>query len=346
MTTTFDTALRASKKQGNLREQRRAELNKQWRNYLQNSPVETRDITISNEGGALVQEEQLEFVSIALKQYAPLTQYANVRYSVQGREVKASRVVDTSKGLYLFDEGSSSLATVEEDPAFSSNVIAGDLFTTGRVSYSWNLVRDSGFDLVNLLTGLTDTRIGRGIESILTNGLDTGSTTTPGNPGLINIANVATTTGTLASGIGWSDIVNTFDALDPAYLPRASWLMTSKTRNFLAGLTSSTSRPFFVPAPNSGALDMLLNRPVVINESLANVTTSSGTVTGPANGIPILFGSLYDGLEVTISDPRVVSFTESPGLVENQKSALAVWLRVGSTSLAAGSIQALKLAAS
>jgi HK97 family phage major capsid protein len=327
-------------------QERRSELNRAWRGYLQGWNLETRDITISSEGGALVPEEQLDFVSIALKQYAPLTQYANVRYSVQGREVKASRVVDTSKGLYLFNEGSSSLATMEEDPTFSSDMIAGDLFSTGRISYSWNLVRDSGFDLVNLLTGLTDTRIGRGIESILTNGLDTGSTTLPGNPGLINIANVATTTTTLSGGIGWTDIVNVFDSLDAAFLPRANWLMSSKTRNFLASLKDSTSRSFFVPAPNTGTLDMLLNRPIVINESLPNVTTSSGIVTGPANGIPILFGSLYDGLEVTISDPRVQAFTESPGLVENQKSALSVWLRVGSTSLAAGSLQALKLAAS
>jgi HK97 family phage major capsid protein len=326
-------------------QERRSELNKAWRNYLQNNPVETRDIKTSNEGGAFVPEEFLsEFLSIALKAYAPLTQYANVRYSVDGREVKAARVVDTSKGLYLFNEGTGSLAATEEDPSFSSSVIQGDLLTTGRISYSWQLVRDSGFDLVNLLTNLCDTRIGRGIESILTNGLDTASTTTPGNPGLSNIANVATTTAAFSAGIGWKDLINTFDALDAAYLPRAVWQMSSKTRNYLATLEDSTSRSIFVPAPNSGALDRLLNKEVIINESLPDVTTTGGVVTGPADSLPILFGSLYDGLEVTISDPRVVSFTESPGLVENQKSALAVWLRVGSVSLASGAIQALKLA--
>jgi HK97 family phage major capsid protein len=318
-------------------EQRRAKLNSAWRGYLQRS-LEQRDITISAEGGGLIPQELSNFISIALKQYAPLTRYANVRYSINGRQVKASRVVDTSKGLYLFTEGSTSLAGTEQDPVFSSDVITGDLFSTGRIAYSWNLVRDSGFDLEQLLSGLTDTRIGRGIESILTGAIDSAGAATPGNPGLINIANVSVTTASLAANVTFPNIADLYESLDSAYLPRAIWQMNSSTRlSFLKSL-DSTNRSLFVPAPNSDGLDMLLGRPIVINSSLPNL--------GTANAIPILFGSLYDGLEVTISDPRVQAFTESPGLVENQKSALSVWLRVGSVSLAAGSIQALKLAAS
>lgn len=322
------------------REQRRAKLNSAWREYLRGHSdqrvQEHRDIISSSDGGggAVVPQEFSGFLSESLKYYAPLFDYANVRVSPNGRSVKVSRVNDTTHGLTLITEGSST-PVAEVDPGFSSSLVSTDLFTSGLTRFSNQLLSDSYFDLERLLTNLTSLRVGRGIETLLTLGTDSSSTSTPNNPGLINIAQTATTTATLAAGIGWADLIKTFDALETAYLAKAIWLMSSKTRNFLALQEDSTSRPYFVPAPNADGFDMLLGKPIVINNSLALPTT--------ANGKPILFGSLFDGLQIVSSEVRVQTLVER--FAEVNESAIIVSTRVGSASLQAGAIQALKLAA-
>ncbi len=130
------------------------------------------------------------------------------------------------------------------------------------------MLSDSDFDLNTLLTNLVSSRIGRGAEKAITLGKDAAGTTLPNNPGLINIAQTATTTTTIAAGIGWTDLTNTFDALDAAYLPRAIWQMSSKTRNYLVGLKDGFGRPFFTPSTDGG-MDYLLGRPIVLNQIIA-----------------------------------------------------------------------------
>ena len=324
------------------REQRRAKLNAAWRAHLlghyDERIKEQRDLLTSSDGqgGAVVSQEFSGFLSESLKWFCPLFNYANVRQSTNGRSVKIGRVSDQTHGLTLITEGSST-PVAEVDPSFSSSVVSKDLFTSGVIRFSNQLLSDSFFDLETLLTNLSASRVGRGIETLLTLGTVSSGTATPNNPGLLSIAQIATTTSALASGIGWSDLIETFDALDVAYLPKAVWLMSSKVRNYLAGLEDSTSRPYFVPAPNADGLDMLLGKPVVINNSLAqNVTT--------ANSKPILFGNLVAGLQVVSSQVRVQTLSER--FAEFNESALIVSTRIGSQSLQLGALQVLKLAAS
>ena len=146
-----------------------------------------------------------------------------------------------------------------------------DLLSSGITRFSNQLLSDSYFDLEQLLTNLTASRVGRGIEKLLTLGLDQSGTATPNNAGLLSIAQTATTTATIAGGIGWTDLVNVFDSLDAAYSPRAIWQMSSKTRNYLLSLKDSNGRPFFTPSTDGG-LDYLLGKPIVINQSLPSPT--------------------------------------------------------------------------
>ena len=322
------------------REQRRANLNAAWRSHLRGRNdhriKEHRDIltTTASDGATLIPVEFNGFVATAMKYYAPLTQFVRTRFSSNGRPVKVSKVDDSGNGLSLIIEGSGT-PVPEADPTFSSVTVATDLFTAGQIRYSNQLAEDSAFDVETFLTGLADMRYGRGLEKILTLGTDSSGTSTPNNPGLLNIAQTATTTATLAGGIGWGDLVATFDALDASYLPKSMWQMSSKTRNYLSGLKDSTGRPFFTPATDGG-FDYLLGRPIVINQSLPLYST--------ANATPILFGSLWDGFQMIASEVRVQTVHER--YAEVNESALIVSTRVGSTGLVAGAIKSLKLAAS
>ncbi len=275
------------------------------------------------------------FLSESLKWFAPLLQYANVRRTTDGRSVKVCRVDDSLHGLSLVAEGNT---LSEVDPTFSSNVVSADPLSSGLVRYSNQLLSDSAFDLERLLTDLTSSRIGRGVEKAIVLGKDVSNVTLPNNPGLVSLANVASTTTAIAAGVGWTDLVNVFDALDAAYANRAVWLMNSKTRNYLASAKDSTSRSYFVPGTQS-SLDMLLGRPIVITQSLPLITI--------ANSTPIILADLYSGLQVIVSEPRVAILRER--FAEFNESSLGTSLRLGSVGLqtgANGAIQALKIAAS
>jgi HK97 family phage major capsid protein len=319
------------------REQRRATLNETFRAYLRGRLdqriTEHRDLETSSDGagGAAIPQEFSGFLSETLKWFCPMFDYANVRQSPNGRSVKICRVDDSTHGLTLIAEGTT---LSETDPTFSSTVVSADPLSSGLVRYSNQLLSDSAFDLEQLLKNLTSSRIGRGIEKALTLGTDVAGTPLPNSPGLVSLSQIASTTSTIAAGVGWTDITNLFDSLDTAYLPRSIFLMNSKTRNYLAGLKDSTGRSFFVPG-TANSLDMLLGRPIVINQSLGLVTTASAK--------PILFGSLFDGLQVIASEPRVAVLRER--FAEVNESALVTSIRIGSASLQAGAIQALRIAA-
>lgn len=330
-------------RQDESKRERRAKLNEAWRSYLQgrydDKIQEHRDIlsTQVNGGGAVVPEEFSGFLSQTLKLYASLFDYANVRQSPNGRSVKIPKVTDTSNGLTLITEGSVSLT--ETDPTYSSSIVNTDLFSSGVIRFSNELLADSYFDLERMLSDLSSIRVGRGIERLLTTATDQNGTATPNNPGLLSIAQVATTTASIAGFVGWSDITSTYNALDAAYLPKAIWQMSSQTRNALTQLRDSTGRPFFTPSTDGG-MDYLLGKPIVINQSLA--TPTAGVFA--ANAKPILFGSLYDGLQVVSSEVRVQTLVER--FADKYESAIIVSTRIGSASLQANSLQALQIAAS
>ncbi len=84
---------------------------------------------------------------------------------------------------------------------------------------------------------------------------------------------------------------------------------------------------------------MLLGRPIVINQSLASPT--AGVFSASVK--PIIFGSPYEGFQVVSSAVNTVTLVER--FAEVNESAIIVSTRVGSASLQAGAIQALKIAA-
>jgi HK97 family phage major capsid protein len=323
-------------------EQRKANTNAAWRTWFKSgysdAIPEHRDLLSSSDdtGGALVPEDMAtDFYSSALKYYFPAAQYVRTRWTDNSHPVKISRVDDRNSGLYLISEGS---GPSEVDPTdFSSSVLTYDQFSTGEVIFANELLQDSAFDLVDFLTDLASIRFGRGLAQIVTNGSDTASSATPNNIGMVNIASTGTSTSVLANGISWTDITNLYESLDTAFLPKAIWQMNTTTRLALLQQKDSTGRPFYTPAPTVNDFDMLLGRPVVINNALTGNPTT-------ANSAPILFGDLYNGVQMTIR--RLRSRVLRERYADIYSSALLTYTGVASTALAPGALQKLVMAAS
>lgn len=321
------------------REQRTNEVWRKWlkSGYDERIPEHRTLLTSTDgEGGALLpQDMEKTFVAQAVAFYAPLLDYARVRWADTSNPVKWSRVDDRESGLNLISEGGGPVTEV--DPTdFSSSLVALDKFSTGQIKYSKQLYEDSNWNLPDFLSQLCSIRFGRGLERILTRGLSTDGSVTPNNVGIVSLASTGVTTTALANGVAYSDLVNLLDQLDNIFFPKAVWMLNSRTRTYLLQQKDGTGRSFYVPAPTKSELDQLFGIPVVINQSLDNVTV--------ANGVPIVLGSLSDGLGVSIRHLRVNVLRER--YADTFEDALIADTAIGSTALAPGALQKLVLAAS
>ncbi len=310
-------------------EERKANVSRAFRSYILNGRgglnVEERDLLTTGSAGALIPQEFFPVLTDALKFYGPIVQELKQRITPgSAAPLKISLVNDTTNSLTLIGEGTT---VTETDPTFQSRIVGADLLSSGLVKVSVQELEDSSFDLSSWLRDAFGLSYGRGIEAAVTNAKDGSGTALPNFTALTSIAQVATTTGTLNGGIGWTDLVNTFAGLDTAYLPNAKWSMTPQTRNYLLAQKDGFGRPFFTPDPTGQQpFSMLMSYPIVFNTSLPQMG---------ANAVPILFGDFRSAaLFRTDGAPELVVLNER--YMDTLEKGFFLYQRAGVASLDAG----------
>ena len=300
--------------------------------------AEYRDLLTTSDasGGALIPQMFSGILVDALKFYGPIADRVSQKVTDnKGVPMKVSYDNDTTNGLTLLGtEGSSSPA--ETDPAFSSQILGVDTVTGGLVKVSFQELEDSSFDLDAFIRSKFSIRYARGLEKVITLGVDSAGTTLPNQPtgGLLASAHVVETTASVAAGIGWDDLTATFAAIDPAYaIPgKASWSMNSTTRAYLIGLKDGFGRPYFTPDPVAdNPFGKLLGYDVVLNQSMPNMGASAK---------PILFGDLQQSyLLRTDGQPSILRLNER--YADTLEVGFYLWSRIGGLSLAQSSVYPL-----
>jgi len=314
-------------------------------------PQEYRDLLTTSDatGGALVPQLFSGILVDALKWYGPVAQYVAKKVTDDnGAPMKVSFDNDTASGIVLLGtQGTSSPA--ETDPVLASVLLGTDSVTGGLVKVSFQELQDSYFDLDAFLRDKFSIRYARGVERAITLGLDSASTTLPNQStgGLLGATQVGTTTASVAAGIGWDDLVNTFGAIDPSYsIPgKATWMFNSSTRAYLLGLKDGFGRPYFTPDPSlDNPFGKLLGYDVVLNQSMPGPTSNVFT----ANSTPILFGDLSKSyLLRTDGQPSVLRLNERYS--DTLEVGFYMWSRIGGLYLGQSGVNpilSLRIAAS
>lgn len=254
------------------------------RSYLRPAGIEQRDLgTVT--GGSITGGSQLipqAFYGVltqAQKSWGALTTILNVKKTDTGAPMKIALDNDTTNILSVIGEAT---AVSEADPTLSGVISSTDFCTTGVVKVSLAELQDSAFDLDAFIRDSFGKRYWRGVSSLITAGSGSGNVQS-----IVSSATVAATSAA-PTAIGYADLLAVYAALDPAYIDNASWVFNSSTRAALMGVLDSTGRPLFQPALSSpsGSLDMLLGRPVVLNQYQANVAATNKAV---------LFGDFSSG---------------------------------------------------
>jgi HK97 family phage major capsid protein len=319
---------------------RQGEAFRQYARYgMSGVSSEYRDLLTTGSAGALIPQGFLPELIAAQKWAGPIAQAVKQKVTdSNGAPIKISLVNDTGNSLTLVGEGSS---ISEADPAFISKILGTDLVHGGLVKVSIQELEDSAFDLSTWLADAFGTRWARGIEKAVTLGVDGAGTVLPSQAagGLLATATVAETTSTLAAGIGWTDLVAAYAALDPSYVQRATWVMNSQTRAYLIGLKDGFGKPYFENDPsNSAPFTRIMGFDILIDQAMPNMG---------ANATPILFGSLTDSyLLRTDGTPQLVRLNER--YMDTLEIGFFLYSRIGGCSLDAGvhPLMAVKQAAS
>lgn len=165
-------------------------------------------------------------------------------------------------------------AAAAQDLAFGTNSLDAYMFSSKIVLASLQFMQDSNVSEQWLAKKLGE-RIGRILSSKFTVGA--GTTTPDGimvsaTIGVTGSGSIATTT-----GIAYDNLVDMQESLDPAYgnHPNAKWMMHQSMRKVIRKLKDTTGRPIWEPSTQVGTPDVLLGRPVVINNDMATVAVNS-----------------------------------------------------------------------
>jgi len=237
---------------------------------------EIRDLNVGSTGTPLVPTGFSDTLTEAAKLWGQLAVSVKQMKTATGEPMRIPLANDTANAFTLLGEA---VAVSEVDPTLTGLTSQVDKIQSGIVKVSKELLADSAFDLDSWLRGEFAKRYWRGVSAAITNGTSTGNVAAIGT---VAVAGITTASPT---AIAYGEIAEMYGTLEAAYIPSASWVMSSTTRAYFLGVVDGFGRPLYVPNANSDNLDKILGIPVVINQYAPSIAATT---------VPIMLGSLTD----------------------------------------------------
>ncbi len=285
---------------------------------------EKRDLTTTSMGAVIPQLFNSQIVD-AQKLVGNLVSVVGKKVTdMSGAPLKVGMTNDTGNTLTTMTGETTVVG--EADPAVSGFIMQVDTVATS-VKVSYQELEDNSFDVASWIKTKFGIRYFRGLEYLLANG---------------NASNVASVVSTATLGatseaaglIGYDDFVAIYSALDPAYEGNANWAMNSTTRARVMGLKDTLGRPLFIPNPNSGVLDHILGRPIVLSQPLPTAFTSGN--------VGVLYGDFNEGYLLRTDGPMSIRRSDDR-FVDSLETIFVAYARVGGHSTDAGTHPILAL---
>ena len=233
---------------------------------------ETRELTTSN-SGYLVPQAFYPILTEAQKSFGQILNVITQQDADNGAPMKYSTVSDVANVMTVLGEGTTD-ATEVDPTSITGAIINTDFCTTGVILISLPELQDSQFDLDSWIKSAFGKRYFRGMSNWVTNGNSS-------NIGSLKTSATVGHTTASTTVIAWADVAAMYGSLDPAYEGNAKWSLNTTTRAQLLGVVDSLGRPLYVPAVTAESFDMLLGRPVILNQFLDNPG---------AGNIPVMYG--------------------------------------------------------
>lgn len=225
-------------------------------------------------GGYTVPTTLANMLSEAMKQFGPLytDDLCTFIDTASGNPMKLPTIDDTAGTGYAHTEAAALTDDGSADAVFGQAALDAYTYDTRFVRWSWELNNDSIFAMEQLLARLLGTRLGRIANNKLTVG--TGSS----QPNGIVTASSLGKTAASTSAIAADEIIDFFHAVDPAYRnsPKARFMMNDSTLAAVRKLKDGQGNYLWqMGNVQVGAPDVLLGKPVVVNQDMASIATGN-----------------------------------------------------------------------
>ncbi|MGZ4521857.1 MAG: phage major capsid protein [Mycobacteriaceae bacterium] len=227
---------------------------------------ETRALGIGTgaAGGYAVPQGFRDVLIETLKYYNSVRQVATVITTDSGATLPWPTNNDTANVGAILAENSQ---ITQQDVTLGQEQLSAYMYTSKLVLVSLQLLQDSAINVESFLARKLGQRIGRIQNQHFTTGSGTGQPL-----GLVTggtLVSQAATGSTTA--IKYADLVNTMFKVDPAYRNggNVKWMWSDTALSTIRQLVDGQGRPLWEPSVQAGTPDILLGKPVIINNDLA-----------------------------------------------------------------------------
>ena len=257
--------------------------------------------TTNTEGGYTTDIQYMRAVERAMKDFGGMLEAADTINTASGATMNFPTNDATGETGAIVGQNT----TVSRvDTTFGNVSMDVYKYTSNDIAIPWELIQDSFIDIESLIQDILGERLGRILNTHCTTG--TGSSQPRGIVTGATLGKTGTT-GQTATVI-YDDLVDLEHSVDPAYrkLKGVGFMMADSSLKVVRKIKDSNGRPIFVPgyeqgAPG-GAPDMLLNRPIFINQDVAAMA---------ANAKSILFGAFKKYKIRKVMDLTLFRMTDS-----------------------------------
>lgn len=273
--------------------------------------------TTPGEGGYTVPTEVAAMVIDRLKAFGGMRE--------------AATPMTTETGHPMTFPGSDGTGEVGEIVAENGGASSGDITFTGvslpvykysskKIALPLELIQDSAIDVVAFVVNRLATRIARAQNLHFTTGTGSGQPT-----GVITASSVGKTgaTGQTVT-VTYADLVDLKHSVNRAYRSNAKFMMNDQSVAAVSKIVDTVGRPIWVPAVAEGAPDMLLGKPIIVNDDVAVMA---------ANAKSIAFGDFAQYTIRDVANSTTMRRFDDSAFALNGQVGFCGWTRSGGNLL-------------
>ena len=226
-----------------------------------NMTDEVRTMQTSNSGGIIPTTLHDQIVE-KLDEVAPLFSQARL-FQVEGGKIDIVKESETvSEAAFVGENQDLTPADFRLEKVTLSNKRCGSAIVLTNA-----LIQDAGVDVAGYSMNVLTKRLGKALDKVVINGKKS-----EGQPeGLLNAPEKCHIETAVSGVVGIEDFITAYNAMHPAYLAKATWVMNKNTFDAISKLKDATGNFYVVrDVVASGIVHKLLGIPVQISTAMAD----------------------------------------------------------------------------
>ncbi|MFN7725160.1 MAG: phage major capsid protein [Rubrivivax sp.] len=283
--------------------------------------------TTPAEGGFTVPTEVATMVVDALKAFGGMRDVAELIPTENGVSISYPTSDGTAEeGEIVAENAGANLGEI----TFGSAALNPFKYSSRRIALPLELIQDSAIDVVQFVINRLTTRLGRITNRHFTVGTGTGQpfgVMTRATSGKVG------TTGQTAT-VSYDDLVDLEHSVNSAYRRGARFMMADTSVRVVRKIKDTAGRPIFTPSYDAGgtagAMDLLLGRPLVVNDDVAAMA---------ANARSIGFGDFSQYKIRDVRNSFIVRRFDDSAFALNGQVGFCGWQRCGGNLMDTASVK-------